>query len=233
MRWMRWLGRYFVKIRMDLDVFPPMPKPLMRGWSHAVAAVVAVVAVVFLLVLAHGIVQRLTFLLYGATLVLLLGVSAIYHMGSWPTRVRKRLQTYDHANIFLFIAGSYTPVAAVLLTGAWRDITIVGIWTIAAAGVLTTHYSVKAPRGVIIALYIGMGWTAVVEAPQLFAAGGAAILLIIFGGVAYSLGALVYATKWPNPWPKTFGYHEIFHLAVVAASAMMFVFMVTTVVPYR
>ncbi len=218
--------------RWDLDVDPPQRKPLLRGWSHAVGAVIAVVAVTALLVHVGNPLKRIPLMVYGIALVLLLSVSAMYHIGDWPARIRKVLQRFDHANIFLFIAATYTPVAVVLLHGGVRLGVIIGAWTCAAAGIATTQFSIRAPRWVTALLYIIMGWGAVVILPNLLVV-GMPLILVLSGGVLYSLGAVAYATKRPRLWPHVFGYHEVFHLAVLAASVMLYLFMVVVIVPYR
>ncbi len=229
---MRTLHRRKQHERWDLDVDPPQRKPLLRGWSHAVGAVVAGIAVIALLIHVGNPLKRIPLAVYGIALVLLLTVSAMYHLGDWPARIRKMLQRFDHANIFLFIAATYTPVAVVLLHGGFRLGVIIGAWTCAAAGIATTQFSIRAPRWVAALLYILMGWGAVVILPNLLVV-GMPLVLVLAGGILYSLGAVAYATKRPRLWPQVFGYHEVFHLAVLAASLMLYLFMVVAIVPYH
>ncbi len=217
--------------RWDLDVDPPQRKPLLRGWSHAIGAVIAVVAVAALLIHVGNPLKRIPLMVYGIALVLLLSVSAMYHIGDWPTRIRRVLQRFDHSNIFLFIAATYTPVAVVLLHGGIQLGVIIGAWTCAAAGIATTQLSIRAPRWVTALLYILMGWGAVIILPNLLVV-GMPLVLVLIGGVLYSLGAVAYATKRPRLWPRVFGYHEVFHLAVLAASVLFYLFMVVVIVPY-
>ena len=209
-------------------------KPLLRGWSHAIGAVAAVVGVIVLGIASHGdSVKFVAVLVYGISLVVLLGFSATYHIPHWSPARREFLRRIDHANIFILIAGTYTPVVAVLLTGAWRMVMLLSIWGIAIAGVAAATPVIRARRRLLVVIYVAMGCLGVVAFPQLIASVGAAILLLVFGGVLYSAGALAYATRRPRLWPRVFGYHEVFHLAVVAASALFYIFVLTVVMPYQ
>jgi hemolysin III len=211
------------------------PKPLLRGWSHAGGAVVAVAGAAVLVILSRQQpAKAVTMLIYGLSLVLLLGVSAVYHIGTWRPRARAILRGLDHANIFLFIAASYTAVVFNALTGWWRTGILVSVWLLAVAGMATLTGAVALPRWALAGIYVALGWIGVVVVPQVAAALGVpALLLILLGGVLYSTGALAYALKRPRLWPRTFGYHEVFHLLVLGASASFFVVMALYVIPYR
>lgn len=224
--------KHIFKEHWDYDVDPPQRKPLLRGWSHAVAALIAVIGVIVLIAETHSAMKRIPIIVYGVTLILLLTISATYHIGQWQAKARHVLQQLDHSNIFLFIAGTYTPVAVILLHGNLRIAVVVGAWALAAAGIATTQLSIRAPRWVAALIYLGMGWGAIVMLPQLLAVAGAALVFVAIGGVLYSLGAVAYATKRPRLWPKVFGYHEVFHLAVIGASAMFYTFMAVAVIPH-
>lgn len=205
-------------------------RPLLRGWSHAIAAAVAAIASIALVTLSDTSPEmRLALIVYGATLVSLLAVSAAYHLRQWPPRVHAWLRAFDHANIFLVIAGTYTPILVALPGDRVRGILLVAIWLCAAIGVATVRFSVRAPRGLTAGLYVAMGWLGVAMFPQMAAIAGARILLLLSGGVMYSLGALAYATKRPRLWPSVFGYHEVSHLAVIGASMLFYVFIATFV----
>jgi len=151
--------------------------------------------------------------------LLLFGVSAVYHLGNWGKRSDRVLQQIDHSDIFVFIAGTYTPLAVALLQGWSRVLLLVLIWACAALGVGFGNLKLKAPRWLTAGLYVAMGWIAVAWLPALWRSGGPAIvILVLIGGIVYTLGAVVYAKKWPNPAPAWFGFHEVFHtLTVVAA----------------
>ncbi|HSP10108.1 MAG TPA: hemolysin III family protein [Candidatus Dormibacteraeota bacterium] len=210
-------------------------KPLLRGWSHAIAALVAIAGLVALIVITrHDTGKLVSMLVYGIGLVLLFGVSATYHVFTWPPRVKDWLRRADHATIFVFIAATYTPLAYNVLDGWWRIGVLSAIWACAIAGVAGAAPFLRLPRRLLASLYLAMGWVAVVALVPLTAAlGWLAALLIALGGLQYSLGAAAYAFKRPNPWPRVFGYHELFHLAVITASVTFYVIVVRYAVPYH
>jgi hemolysin III len=210
-------------------------KPRLRGWSHAVGAAFALVgAGVLILLSRQQPAKAVTMAIYGVSLVLLLAVSAVYHIGTWRPRVRAILRGLDHANIFLFIAASYTAVVFNAVTGYWRIGILVSIWLLAVVGMATLTGAIDLPRWGVAALYVGLGWVGVVAIPQIATSLGLpALLLILVGGLLYSTGALAYAYKRPRLWPSTFGYHEVFHLLVLGASASFFLVMALYVVPFR
>jgi hemolysin III len=173
-------------------------------------------------------------IVYGAGLVLLFGVSATYHTINWPPKVKDWLRRADHATIFIFIAASYTPLAFNVLAGWWRIGVLVAIWASAIAGVAGAAPFLRIPRQVLTSLYLGMGWVAVVAlVPLTSALGWAATALMALGGLQYSIGAAAYAFKWPRFWPRVFGYHEFFHLAVITASITFYVIVVSYAVPFH
>jgi hemolysin III len=218
---------------MQLDI--KTVKPLLRGWSHAIAALVAVAGLVALIVITrHDPAKLVSMIVYGAGLVLLFGVSATYHTINWPPRVRDWLRRADHATIFIFIAATYTPLAFNVLDGWWRISVLALIWTSAAAGVAGAAPFLRIPRQVLTSLYLAMGWVAVIALVPLTAAlGWAAAALMALGGLQYSIGAAAYAFKWPRLWPRVFGYHEFFHLAVITASITFYVIVVSYAVPFH
>jgi hemolysin III len=170
---------------------------------------------------------------YGTALVLLFSVSATYHIFNWPPRVKDWLRRADHATIFVFIAATYTPLMFNVLDGWWRIGVLAAIWISALAGVAGAAPFLRIPRQLLAALYLAMGWVAVVALVPLTAAlGWVAALLIAFGGLQYSLGAAAYAFKRPRLWPRVFGYHEVFHLAVISASVTFYVIVVRYAVPF-
>jgi hemolysin III len=213
----------------------PAQKPLLRGWSHGVAALVSVAGLVALiLVTRHDPAKLVSMVVYGAGLVLLFGVSGTYHIFNWPPKVKDWLRRADHATIFVFIAATYTPLAFNVLDGWWRITVLVAIWTCAAAGVAGAAPFLRIPRRLLASLYLAMGWVAVVALVPLTAAlGWVAALLIAFGGLQYSLGAATYAFKRPRLWPRVFGYHELFHVAVITASVTFYVIIVRYAVPFH
>jgi hemolysin III len=211
-----------------------LAKPLLRGWSHAAAALVAIAGLVALIVITrHDTAKLVSMVVYGTALVLLFSVSATYHIVNWPPRVKDWLRRADHATIFVFIAATYTPLMFNVLDGWWRIGVLVAIWISALAGVAGAAPFLRIPRRLLAALYLAMGWVAVVALVPLTAAlGWAAALLIAFGGIQYSLGAAAYAFRRPRLWPRVFGYHEVFHLAVISASVTFYVIVVRYAVPF-
>ncbi|HYR48633.1 MAG TPA: hemolysin III family protein [Candidatus Eisenbacteria bacterium] len=210
-------------------------KPLLRGWSHAVAALVAIAGLVALIVITrHDTAKLVSMVVYGTALVMLFAVSATYHIFNWPPRVKDWLRRADHATIFVFIAATYTPLMFNVLEGWWRIGVLAAIWISALAGVAGAAPFLRIPRQLLAALYLAMGWVAVVALVPLTAAlGWVAALLIAFGGLQYSLGAAAYAFRRPRLWPRVFGYHEVFHLAVISASVTFYVVVVHYAVPYH
>ena len=219
---------------MNLPV-PTLPKPLLRGWSHGVAAFIAVAGLVSLIVITrHDPAKLASMVVYGIGLVLLFGVSATYHIFNWPPRAKDWLRRADHATIFVFIAASYTPLVFNILGGWWRIGVLVAIWIMAVAGVVGAAPFLRIPRVALASLYLAMGWLAVVALVPLTAAlGWVAALLMALGGLQYSLGAAAYAFRRPRLWPRVFGYHELFHLAVISASVTFYVVVVYYAVPYH
>jgi hemolysin III len=207
-------------------------KPKLRGWLHAVTFPLAVTGGIVLVGFAPTTKARIAAALYGLTASLLFGISALYHRGTWSPRALGVLKRLDHANIYLIIAGTYTPMTLLCLQGAWRVTVLVVIWGGALAGVLFRVLWVHAPRWLYTALYVALGWVAVFGLPQfLHGAGLAAFVLIIVGGLLYSLGGLVYGLRRPNPSPRWFGFHEIFHALTVAAFMAQYV--AVSLVTYR
>jgi hemolysin III len=199
--------------------------PRLRGVFHLYAFVAAVVAGTLLVVLADGYLERFAVWVYAVALAAMFGASALYHRYPWrsPT-ARLRARRLDHAMIFVFIAGSYTAFALVAFTGTARVVGLVTVWVGAGLGIFLNLVWIDAPRWLSAVAYLGVGWVGLVLIPQLFPALGlAAAVLVIVGGALYSVGALTYATAWPNPFPTTFGFHEVFHLLVIAAAATQFV----------
>jgi hemolysin III len=211
------------------------PKPLLRGWSHGIAALVSVAGLVALIVITrHDTPKLASMVVYGTGLVLLFGVSGTYHIFNWPPKVKDWLRRADHATIFIFIAATYTPLVFNVLDGWWRIAALFAIWACAAAGVAGAAPFLRIPRNLLTGLYLAMGWLAVVALVPLTAAlGWVAALLMALGGLQYSLGAAAYAFKKPRLWPRVFGYHELFHVAVITASVTFYVLILRYAVPFH
>ena len=199
-------------------------KPRLRGVSHQWAFFVAVAAGAALVVSAPDGRSRLALGVYALTVCGLFGVSAVYHRINWRTpEARRRIRRVDHSMIFVFIAGSYTPFAMLVLEGDLATAIGITVWAGALAGVVLKLVWIDAPKWLIAGTYIALGWVAVAATPQLYdRLGIVAVLLIAAGGVLYTAGAVVYATGRPDPVPAVFGYHEVFHALVIAAAALQF-----------
>ncbi|MFC7648814.1 hemolysin III family protein [Streptosporangium lutulentum] len=203
---------------------PESIKPRLRGWLHAAALPVALVAGFALVALGPTLQARLAAAIYAITSGLLFGVSATYHRGTLSPRLEGVLRRLDHANIYLIIAGTYTPFAMLALDGLARTAVLGVIWTGAIAGVLFRVLWTGAPRWLSTALYIGLGWTAVFVLPQLVEGAGAlAVALLFAGGLLYTAGGVVYGLRRPDPSPRWFGFHEVFHAFTVAAYLAQYV----------
>ncbi len=192
-------------------------KPTWRGWLHAGTFPVAVAAGIVLIVLAQGAPAKWASAVFMATSMLLFGASAVYHRFNWGPKAKAVLKRIDHANIFLLIAGTYTPIAVLALPPEKGLLLLSLVWTGALIGILFRVFWIGAPRWLYVALYLVLGWAAIMYIVDLFQANAAMMTLVIVGGVLYTLGAVVYAMKRPNPWPGHFGFHEIFHVCTVLA----------------
>ena len=193
-------------------------KPKLRGWLHAVMFPVAIAAGVVLVALAGTEEARISCTVFALAAVLLFGTSALMHRWSWSPRVARLLRRVDHSNIFLIIAGTYTPLAVLALPADKGRVLLWIVWVGALIGVAFRVLWVGAPRWLYTPVYVALGWVAVIYLPDLVSgAGGAVVVLILVGGVMYSVGALIYGLKRPNPSPRWFGFHEVFHALTVAA----------------
>ncbi|HLG76218.1 MAG TPA: hemolysin III family protein [Ktedonobacteraceae bacterium] len=197
-------------------------KPLLRGWFHAVAAAAAVVLTGILCWLSRTDLPRLlSMLIFGLSMVEMYTMSAVYHIGNWHPNTKRVLRALDHSNIFVLIAGTYTPLCFNVLSGWLRPTLLITIWLLAALGVGLTAFplTLRLPRWVNAALYIAMGWVAILALPAFLAVlPWPFVATLILGGVLYTIGGIIYALRRPNPLPRILGFHEIFHLFVIAGS---------------
>ena len=192
-------------------------KPTWRGWIHAGVTPIALAAGIVLIVLAQGAPAKWAAAVFTLTSLLLFGMSAVYHRFNWSPKTKLTLKRIDHANIFLLIAGTYTPLAVLALPPAQGTLLLALVWGGTVIGILFRVFWTGAPRWLYVALYLLLGWAAVMYMPALFAANPTMMLLVIAGGLFYTGGAIIYALKKPNPWPGKFGFHEIFHVCTVIA----------------
>jgi hemolysin III len=198
-------------------------RPLLRGWSHAAAAVFALPAAFWLVSGATTTRAAWGAGVYGATLAVLFTVSALYHRVWWPPDVRPVVGRVDHSAIFLLIAGTYTPFCLLIGAGTGHAL-LATVWSSALVGILVVVFVPRTPKPVRSALYVLLGWLIVPFLPALFAAlGPRPFLWLVAGGAFYTVGAVIYAARGPDPFPRVFGFHEIFHLLVIAAAALQFV----------
>lgn len=192
-------------------------KPTWRGWIHAGTFPVAIALGVMLIVLADGTAARVSSAIFVASSLLLFGISALYHRLNWGLRGRAVLKRLDHANIFLLIAGSYTPITVLALPPEKATLLLWLVWSGAALGIGFRVFWIGAPRWLYVPLYILLGWAACMFIVDFFTANWVMMTLIIIGGLCYTLGAVFYALKRPNPFPGVFGFHEIFHTLTLLA----------------
>jgi hemolysin III len=206
--------------------------PLLRGVLHAYAFWVALGAATALVAVAPAGDARVAAGVYGAALCALFAVSGLYHRWRWDLRWRPLLRRLDHGTIFVFIAASWTPLALLVLSGPLAVIVLVTVWVGALAGIVRAVAWVSAPRVVVAASYVAVGWAAGIGLPELLdRLPTAPVVLLGVGGALYMAGAVVYAARKPNPWPRTFGFHEVFHTLVILAAATQFVAIAGWIVP--
>ena len=193
-------------------------KPKLRGWLHLVTLPLAFIGFLVMLVIAATPLERAGAAVFMVSSMMLFGISAVYHTLNWSPEAKLRLKRLDHANIFVLIAGSYTPFALMILDPWDAAILLSIVWGGTILGVVFRVFWVGAPRWLYVPLYVVLGWVAIFWIDD-FRAGTptSVFVLIVVGGALYTVGALVYALKWPDPAPKWFGYHEIFHAFTVAA----------------
>jgi len=210
----------------------PLPKPRFRGRIHQVAFFFSIPAGMILIVLADGPAATTVAAVYAVSLTAVFGASAAYHRGTWTEPARRWMKRLDHSMIFVLIAASYTPVAVLVLGGTWEAVLLALAWTGAVVGVTI---KMARPDGLNVIgsiLYMGLGWLAVIALPELLARMTAAeSILMVSGGLLYTAGAIVFATKRPDPAPATFGYHEIWHAFMVAAACCHYAMILLLLLP--
>jgi hemolysin III len=207
-------------------------KPRLRGVFHHYAFYVALAAGVVLVAHSDSGRELVATWIYATALAAMFGVSALYHRVDWrSTRVRAWMRRLDHSTILLLIAGTYTPFALLAFDGPLATVILIAIWAGAAAGLVLNLAWIDAPRWLVTSVFLVLGWVGVIAVPELFEVGVAPAVLVFVGGGLYTLGALAYALKRPDPVPAIFGYHEIFHLLVIGAAVVHFVAIAAFVAP--
>jgi hemolysin III len=213
-------------------ISPTAPRPVLRGTLHLGAALVAPFGLALMLRMSESARAYVGAAIFGATLIACFGVSASYHLGRWRGSLHRSMKRIDHAMIFALIAGTYTPFCLLVLGGGWGISMLSVVWTIAGAGMLLKIAWPDAPRWLSVGLYLGVGWLAIIAAaPIVSALPAAALAVLVLGGALYSLGAVTYALRRPDPNPRIFGYHEVFHALVVAGALTHFSLVTFYVLP--
>jgi len=205
------------------EASPADVKPTWRGWIHAGTFPVTVVAGIVLLIVADGPAAKWSSAVFVLSSMLLFGNSALYHRFTWKPRTRIMLKRIDHANIFLLIAGSYTPITVLALPPEKSTLLLAIVWSGAVLGIAFRVFWIHAPRWLYVPLYLLLGYGALIFIADFFAANAVMMTLILIGGLCYTVGAVIYALKKPNPFPGVFGFHEIFHTLTVVAFLCHFV----------
>ena len=192
-------------------------KPSWRGWIHTGVLPIVIAGGIILIVLAHGVIPKVAASIFFASSFLLFGNSALYHRFNWKPKAKITLKRIDHANIFLLIAGSYTPMAMLALPSSKGLFLLIAVWIGAVLGISFRIFWINAPRWLYVPLYVLLSWAAMFYVADFFAFNAVAMSLILIGGICYTIGAVVYGIKKPNPFPGHFGFHEIFHALTVIA----------------
>ena len=198
-------------------------RPRLRGVSHQYAFLASLALGALLVIAASGARERASAAIFATTVATMFGVSALYHRVTWRPAVRRWMRRLDHAAIYLLIVGTYTPFGLLALSGVWRWTVLPIVWGGALAAILLKLAWVDGPQWLSAAIGIGLGWVGIVALPQLWEhAGAPGVALLLVGGMLYTLGAVVYAFRRPDPLPAVFGYHELFHALVIAAAACQY-----------
>jgi hemolysin III len=216
---------------------PETRKPILRdpvsGLTHLGAAIAALIGLIVLLMMSWGnLVRVISLLIYGLSLTLLFSASATYHLVNTSAEAIHRLRKLDHSAIYLLIAGTYTPICLYFFTGFWRSGILAIIWAMALIGVVVKLFVINAPRWLTAGVYLVMGWLAVIaigEILRIMPIG--AITWLALGGILFTVGAVVYITKKPNPWPAVFGFHEIWHIFVILGCLAHFILIAAFIAP--
>ena len=215
--------------RLDVE---SRPQPRLRGTLHAYSVAFFIAAGIVLISLGGTWRARIAMAAYALSLATCFGMSAVYHRGRWSPGAKRWLGRIDHSAIFVLIAGTYTPVCVLVLGGTLGTAMLIAVWSGAGAGIAMSLLWHKPPVWVEVLPYIVLGWLGVIAIPRLASTlGGGALAMLAVGGGLYTLGALIYAVKWPDPLPRTFGYHEVFHLLVVAAAVVHMVLVYIWIMP--
>ncbi|HEY8173979.1 MAG TPA: hemolysin III family protein [Dehalococcoidia bacterium] len=208
------------------------PRPILRGTFHLAAALAAPFGLVLLVLIADSPRAYVGASIFAASMIALYTSSASYHLVPWPQTLRDVMKRLDHSMIFALIAGTYTPFCLIVLGNAWGITMLCVVWTLAGLGMLLKIAWPYAPRWLSVGLYLALGWIGIIAVGEVITSLSIAELsLLMLGGALYSIGAIIYAMKWPDPSPRIFGFHEIFHLFVVAGSLVHFALLAIFILP--
>jgi hemolysin III len=222
----------FHDIRLLLTETLIQPRPALRGVFHLLSFVAAIIAAPLLIIIATSPAGYVGAAIFAASLILLYGTSASYHLIRWTPPLRALMKNLDHSMIFVLIAGTYTPFCLVAVDLAWGISILSIVWSLAGVGILLKLAWPGAPRLLSVSLYVGLGWLALVAGVEILTEFSASsVVLLIVGGVLYTIGGIVYGLRRPDPFPRVFGFHEIFHLFVIAGSSIHFWLIATTILP--
>ncbi|MBA3365641.1 MAG: hemolysin III family protein [Actinobacteria bacterium] len=217
---------------MSGAVAEALGKPRLRGVLHQAAFLISLAVAPVLILGADGTRRQLAAAVFSGSVVACFGASALYHRVTWSPRARLWMRRVDHAGVYLLIAGTYTPVSLLALSGHWRPVVLTIAWVGAATAIVLKFAWMDAPKWLAAAIAIALGWVAVVALPQLIAGlNPAGVILLVVGGLAYTAGAVVYALGRPDPVPAVFGYHELFHALTIVAVACQYVAIAFYIIP--
>jgi hemolysin III len=217
---------------VEVQEKPERPRPLLRGVSHEVFFFVSLVTGPLLGLRATTLAAQVCVSIYAMSTTAMLGTSALFHRHRWSPKARTRMRRADHSTIFLFIAGTYTAVAGLSLTAGWATLVLCLAWAGAVGGIALRWAWLNAPKWAVALPYLVVGWVVIVAMPELLhRLGGGGFALLVAGGLMYTLGAIAYARKRPDPWPTVFGYHEIFHALVIGALVLHYCLVAFYVLP--
>ena len=216
---------------MDSQISGTAP-PLLRGYLHLIGAIVAPFALLHILFIADSPRGVVSGAIFGASLIILFLTSAIYHLLPLDHRFRGMMKRLDHSIIFVFIAGAYTPFALQLMDNAWGIPVLLVVCGLAGVGLITTLAGPTLPRWIGVGLYLLLGWVGIVAISELVTAlPGEAFAMLVLSGILFSVGGTMYAIRWPDPFPRVFGYHEMFHTLQVSATAVLYLVVTVYVLP--
>lgn len=214
-----------------------MEKPILRepvnGLTHLGAAAAALIGLIFLLLVGWGnTTKAISLFIYGVSLILMFSASAVYHLANTSPSALKKLRKFDHSAIYLLIAGTYTPICVYFFTGFWSWGVLLIVWTMAVIGVTVKLFVINAPRWITAGVYLVMGWLGLIAVQEVLRVmPSEAIAWLLLGGILFTLGALIYIAKKPNPWPGTFGFHEIWHIFVILGCLAHFILIAVYIAP--